>query len=61
MPTENHSKLEQEEGASKRGISMGQEIPEISYNPGEVEEFKDTIKADNKSEGKAIKNSMKNT
>lgn len=39
---------------------MGQEILEILYNFGEVEEFKDIIKVDNKSEGKVIKNFMKN-
>ena len=39
----------------KRGVCAGQDIPGISHNPGEAEECKNTVKADNTSGGKAIK------
>lgn len=47
---ENYSRLKQEGTTSLR-----HDVPGISHNPGEAEEGKNTVKADNTSEGEAVK------
>ena len=54
-PKENHSRLKQEGGTSLRGVSGRQNVPGISHNAGEAEEGTNTVKADNASEGEAVK------
>ena len=58
-PKENHSRLKQEGGTPLRGLSGGQDVPGISHNAGEAEEGKNTVKADNTSEGEAVKTPWK--